>query len=89
MRVRLQRLDCESLLEKALRYIEGVEAEKTLWQRTVLAVLALQDDKKSAKGVAIRQIAQCNASAISLRLVVEMAISECPLEEESRSELWT
>jgi hypothetical protein len=43
-------------------------------------VLALHDDKASTKVVATEHIARCNASEIALRLVVEMAISECPLE---------
>ena len=79
MRTKLQKLDRGSLLERALRYIEGIEVE-TRWQRTVLAVLSLRQDRDASKGVAMQQIARCNAAAIALRLVIEMAVSECPLE---------
>ena len=80
MRTKLQKLDRGSLLERALRYIEGIEVDKTRWQRTVLAVLSLRQDRDASKGVAMQQIARCNAAAIALRLVIEMAVSECPLE---------
>jgi hypothetical protein len=43
-------------------------------------MLALRDDKTSAKAVAMQQVARCNAAEIAFRLVIEMAISECPLE---------
>ena len=80
MRARLQKLDRRDLIESALRDVEGVEANKAQWQRTIRAVLALREDKVSPKAVAMQQIARCNAAEIALRLVVEMAISECPLE---------
>lgn len=80
MRSRLHTLNRVHLIEQALRYIEGVEAERKRWQRTIRAVIALRDDKDSVKGVAIKQVTRCNASEIALRLVVEMAISESPLE---------
>jgi hypothetical protein len=80
MRTRLHKLDRTNLIERALRHIEGVADDKTLWERTIRAVLAFRDDKASAKLVAMRHVARCNAAEIALRLVVEMAVSECPLE---------
>jgi hypothetical protein len=76
----LSKLDRKDLVEKALWYVEGVEADKKRWERTARAVFALREDKASAKAVAAQQFARCNAAEIALRLVVEMAVSECPLE---------
>lgn len=80
MQTQLHTLNRVHLIEQALRYIEGVEAEKRRWQRTIRAVIALRDGQESVKDVAIKQITRCSASEIALRLVVEMALSECPLE---------
>ena len=80
MRLKLHKIDRKDLIEKALRHIEGVEAYKQQWEYSVRAVLALRQDKVSSKNVAIQQIARCNANNIALRLVIEMALSECPLE---------
>ena len=81
MRLKLHKIDRKDMIEKALRYSEGVEAYKQRWEYSVRAVLALRQDKvSSSKAVAIQQIARCNANNIALRLVIEMALSECPLE---------
>ena len=76
----LKKLNRKDLVEKALRHIEGVEADKKRWKRTARAVFALREDKASAKEVATKQLSRCNAAEIALRLVIEMALSECPLE---------
>lgn len=76
----LKKLDRKDLIEKALWHVEGVEADKRRWERTARAVFALRENKASAKAVATQQLARCNAAEIALRLVVEMAVSECPLE---------
>ena len=80
MRTQLIKLDREDFVKRALRHLEGVEADKDRWQRTIRAVLALRDDQGAAQSVALKQMAQCNASELALRLLVEMASSECPLE---------
>jgi hypothetical protein len=79
VRVRLGSFDRLSLIEQALRHIEGLEADRLRWERTIRAVLSLKKDRSAAKTVAVRQIARFNAATISLRIVVEMATSECPL----------
>jgi len=80
MRVKLHNFNRLHFIEKALRHIEGVEAELRQWQYTIRAVIALRNDKEAAKSVAINRTSRCNASELALRLLVEMAISECPLE---------
>jgi hypothetical protein len=79
MRPKLQTLNRPSLIEQSLRYIEGVEADRLQWERTIRAVVALRNDKPTAKDIVIREIARFNAATLALRLVVEMAISECPI----------
>lgn len=75
----LHSLDRKDFIKRALWHLEGVEADKKRWQRTIRAVLALRSNKESTKFVAMKQIARCNASELALRLLIEMAISECPL----------
>jgi hypothetical protein len=75
----LHSLDRKDFIKRALWHLEGVEADKKRWQRTIRAVLALRSNKEATKFVAMKQIARCNASELALRLLIEMAISECPL----------
>ncbi len=77
---KIRTLNRVQLIEQALRYIEGVENQRLIWQRTIRAVIAMHDNQNSAKAVAIQQLARCNASTLALRLLVEMAIPESPLE---------
>ena len=81
MQTKLHTLNRVQFIEQALRYIEGVENKRLQWQRTIRAVIALRDNPEFAKKVAVKQLARCNASTIALRLLVEMAISECPLDD--------
>lgn len=81
MRVKFHSLNRIHFIETALRYIEGVEFQKLEWQRTIRAVIALSDDPESVNDVVVKQLARCNASTLALRLLIEMAISECPLKE--------
>lgn len=84
MQIKLHTLNRVQFIEQALRYIEGVENKRLQWQRTIRAVIALRENPKSTKAVAIEQLARCNASTLALRLLVEMAISECPLDDGER-----
>jgi hypothetical protein len=78
---RLQTLNRVELIEQALRHLEGVETERTRWHRTIRAVLALRDDKAGARRVAMEQLSRCNAADVALRLVIEMAVAESPLDD--------
>jgi hypothetical protein len=79
MRPKFHGLDRLAVIEQSLRHIEGIEADRLQWERTVRAVVALEDDKVAAKNRVVREIARFNAAALALRLVIEMAVSECPL----------
>jgi hypothetical protein len=80
MKIKLQNLDRENFIKRALWHIEGIEAEREIWQRTIRAVMALRSNKDATRMVAMKHIARCNAAKIALRLISEMAISECPLK---------
>ncbi len=84
MQIKLHTLNRLQFIEQALRYIEGVENQRLQWRRTIRAVIALRENPKSTKAVAIKHLARCNASTLALRLLVEMAISECPLDNGER-----
>jgi len=81
IRPKFHGLDRLALIEQSLRHIEGIEADRLQWERTVRAVVALEDDKVAAKNRVVCEIARFNAAALALRLVIEMAVSECPLME--------
>ena len=79
MRPAFHILDRLSVIEQSLGYIEGIEADRLQWERTVRAVVALRTDRDAAKERVVREIALFNAATLALRLVVEMAVSECPI----------
>jgi len=76
---KLHILDRLSLIEQLLRYIEGVEADRLQWERTIRAVVALRNDKQAAKERVVHEIARFNAATLVSRLVIEMAVCECPI----------
>src|SRR6266542_3272741 len=76
---KLHMLDRLSVIQQSLRYIEGVEVDRSQWERTIRAVVALRDDKQAAKDRVVREIARFNAATLVSRLVVEMAVCECPI----------
>ena len=80
IKIKLQNLDREDFIKNALWHIEGIEAEREIWQRTIRAVMALRSNKDAPRMVAMNHMARCNAAKIALRIISEMAISECPLK---------
>ncbi len=80
IRTRLKTLDRANLIEYAFRNIEGNDIEQTRWDNTIRATLALHEKKGLVKGVAIEKNSHFIAAKIASRLIIEMAISECPLD---------
>ena len=76
---KLQVLDRELLIYKLLVNMEHSDHQKSRWQRTFKANLALQNDKENLYSVVNNRIGLLNAASLSSRLVIEMAICECPL----------
>ena len=76
---KLQVLDKELLIYKLLVNMEYSGHQKERWKRTFKANLALQKDKDDLYFVVNDKIGLLNGASLSSRLVIEMAICECPL----------
>jgi hypothetical protein len=72
-------LNRESLIKKLLINMEHCNHQKARWERTFKANLALQKDKENLYSVVYDKIRKLNGASLSTRLVIEMAICECPL----------
>lgn len=79
MQLELLKWNRITLIEYALRAIEGADEEKTHWETTAKSVLALRSDQEAARDTAINIIGETNASKLSLRIIIEMAVCVCPL----------
>lgn len=76
---KLQVLDRESLIYDLLVNMEISDHQKERWKRTFKANLALQQDTADLYSVVNNKILLFNGASLSSRLVIEMAICECPL----------
>lgn len=76
-------IDKVYLIKDALLYIEKIEHEVSKWMRTFRALSALPDLSAPAEDVAIRQIARYNIGLVAFRIIIEMAVCECPLKGAS------
>lgn len=75
----LRKCDRVTIIELALRNHEAAVIDRDRWRRTAAAVLALHDDKKSTLATMARHDFELNAVFQSARLLVEIALCECPL----------
>ncbi len=75
---KLKEYNREHLLFALLRNHEAVEIEAGRWLRTARAALSLHHDKEAAEREASKEIARLNAASLSTRILVEMALCECP-----------
>jgi len=78
VRSKLKELNREQLLLVLLRNHEGVAIETERWLRTARSVLSLHYDKEAAAKEASNEIARFNAASLSMRILIEMALCECP-----------
>ena len=76
---KLMILDREFLIYTLLVNMEVSDHQKARWKRTFKANLALQSDKDDLYSVVNKKISVLNGASLSSRLVIEMAICECPL----------
>ena len=75
----LEELNRESLILLLVENVEGIFRDREEWRRTARAVLAMSDDQEEALGVASQREARRAITAISSRVLIEMAASTCPL----------
>ncbi len=74
---KLKLIEREDLIKRLLINYEYSDKEKDIWGLTFKSNLALQEDKDNLYQVAINKISEYNATSLSSRLVIEMAICEC------------
>jgi hypothetical protein len=80
LKEKLEKLNRRSLIEKLLVNVEQCEYQKQRWKRTFKANLSLQSDRKNVYVVVTEKLRELNAASLSSRIVIEMAICECPVE---------
>jgi hypothetical protein len=75
----------EPLIRRLVANHEAIEAESEQWFRTSRALLSLHDDKEETVRVSTQRIAKFNAGSLSTRILIEMALCECPESEGSEA----
>lgn len=80
LREKLGNLDRRFLIEKLLVNVEQCEYQKQRWKRTFKANSSLQSDQNNLYEVGSEKLSRLNAASLSSRLVIEMAICECPIK---------
>ncbi len=74
---KLKIIEREDLIKRLLINYEYSDKEKDIWGITFKSNLALHEDTDNVYQVAINKISEYNATSLSSRLVIEMAICEC------------
>ncbi|MGB6327304.1 MAG: hypothetical protein WBF48_00130 [Halarcobacter sp.] len=74
---KLKIIEREDLIKRLLINYEYSDKEKNIWGITFKSNLALHEDKDNVYQIAINKISEYNATSLSSRLVIEMAICEC------------
>lgn len=77
---RLATIQRESLIVRALANHDAIDKDRTNWNQTAAAQLALYDDAQDILSAANRLEGQRGLAGLTCRIVVEMAICTCPLE---------
>jgi len=80
VQILLKHFNRKSLLEKLLLNLESIRKKDHLWKRTIKACLAQHSNKNNIIAVANQEACKRNASKLSNRIAIEMALCECPLE---------
>ena len=78
MREVLKKYNRKDLVMRLVANHESISAESDRWLRTARSMLSLHDDKEAATREATYRIAKFNAGSLSTRIVIEMALCECP-----------
>ncbi len=78
----LKRFGRKDLLNTILSNIEAIDAERGQWNRTMKAVVSLRKDKQSVFDGKAKHFNELLSADIACRILIEMAICECPLEGE-------
>lgn len=84
MRQFLAMLNRTETIEALLINHEALFAESDHWMRTFRAVRAISDDPQDALQRASMKLATFNAGMLASRILIEMALCECPVEGGSK-----
>lgn len=76
----LRSFDRRLFVNEVLQNHEAAAYDRDKWKRTAKANLALHDDKDAALRTIVDHLSQLNACFLASRILLEAAISECPLE---------
>ncbi len=76
----LRRFNRLMTIDYALRNHEAAVIDRDRWRRTAAAVLSLHNDKKATLATMAKHESELNAVFQSTRLLVEIALCECPLQ---------
>jgi hypothetical protein len=76
----LRGFDRVATIEFALRNHEAAVVDRDRWSRTAAAVLSLHEDKEATLATMALHDFKLNAVFLASRLLVEIALCECPLE---------
>ena len=75
----LAKYDRKSFLRKCILNYEAAMIDRYRWRRTAGAVINLRKDKAAAEAVISQNEHEINRLLTGLRVLIEMAICECPL----------
>lgn len=74
----LQTVDRRALLDKGFRSIEAIHSDNAHWRKTANAVLSLHGNE--AVAAAFKQDQIRSQTSLATRILMEMAVCECPVE---------
>ncbi|MDP6588738.1 MAG: hypothetical protein QF666_04755 [Alphaproteobacteria bacterium] len=76
----LSEFDRLAIIEFALRNHEAAIVDRDRWHHTAAAVLSLHDNKEATFAVIAKHDSELNAVFLATRLLVEVALCECPVK---------
>jgi hypothetical protein len=78
IRYRLRKYDRAALIRTVLGNLESIATDDDVWQRTAAALTSIYMDQADVLAAALDQNAARSRTALSSRVLVEMAVCECP-----------
>jgi len=75
----LRRFERSETLHILLNNYESIDIDRERWRRTSAAAISLRRDSGSARKVISLHESKLSAASLACRIVIEMAICECPL----------
>lgn len=80
LKASLAQLNRREVIEKLLLNHEAAQIDRSQWDRTSRAVLALHENEEEVLAVISERQARLNGACLASRLAAEIALCECPLQ---------